>query len=218
MPVNAALRVPYNIPGSNYWQWVNIYTRLSQERILFLNQPLTTDVANSLISAMLYLDSDDQSKPIYLYINSLGDPVLAGMANEMAGMMSVTAALAVYDTMQHIKSEVVTICMGQAVGMAALILSCGKKGKRASLPHSSIALTQFRSRSRGQATDIQINAQQVLDKRAIVLDIFARNTGQPVEKIAKDAERIFYMSAQEAKEYGLIDIVVANTKQLAATS
>lgn len=206
--------MPYNLPGSNYWQWVNIYTRLSQERILFLNQPLTTDLANSLIAAMLYLDSEDPNKPIYLYINSLGDPVLAGMTSEIAGMMSITAGLAIYDSMQHIKSEVVTICLGQAVSMAAVILSSGTKGKRVSLPHSSIALTQFRSRVQGQATDIQINAKEVFDKKAIVMGILAQNTGQSVEKIAKDTERFFYMSAEEAKEYGLIDRVLQSTKDL----
>jgi ATP-dependent Clp protease, protease subunit len=214
MPVDAALRVPYNLPGSNYWQWVSIYTRLSQERILFLNQPLTTDLANSIISALLYLDSDDQSKPIYIYINSLGDPVLAGMTNEIAGMMSITAALAIYDTMQHIKSEVVTICLGQAIGMAALILSSGSKGKRVSLPHAMIALTQFRSRTQGQATDIQVNAQEVLNKKALVLDIFAQNTGQSAAKIGKDTERMFYLTPQEAQEYGLIDRVLESTKDL----
>ncbi len=214
MPVNSALRVPYNIPGSQYWQWVNIYTRLSQERILFLNQPLTIDVANSLITAMLYLDSDDQTKPIYLYINSVGDPVLAGMTNEALGMMSITAGLAIYDSMQQIKSEVVTICLGQAVGMAAVILSSGSKGKRVSLPHASIALTQFRSRMRGQATDIQINAKEVLAKKAVVMEILARNTGQSAEKIAHDTERFFYLNPQEAKEYGLIDRVLESTKDL----
>lgn len=214
MSVNSALRVPYNIPGSSYWQWVNIYTRLSQERILFLNQPLTTDVANSLITALLYLDSEEQNKPIYIYINSLGDPVLAGMTNETLGMMAITAGLAVYDSMQHVKSEIVTICLGQAVSMAALILSSGSKGKRISLPHASIALTQFRSLAQGQATDLQINAKQVLDKKNLILEILAQNTGQSVEKIAKDSERILYMTPEEAKEYGLIDKVLTTSKAL----
>lgn len=213
MPVDSALRVPYNIPGGNQWQWISIYTCMAQERILFLNQPLTTDLANSLISSMLYLDSEDQSKPIYLYINSLGDPVLAGM-DERSGMMSIKACLAIYDTMQYIKSEIVTICLGQAVGMAALILSSGAKGKRVSLPHSNIALTQFRVATQGQATDIQVNAEEVLRKRALILDIFSQNTGQAAEKISKDSERIFYMTPQEAKEYGLIDRVLESSKQL----
>jgi ATP-dependent Clp protease protease subunit len=214
MPVDSALRVPYNIPGSNQWQWVSIGQRMAQERILFLNQPLTTNLANSLISSMLYLESEDHSKPIYLYINSLGDPVLAGMIYETAGMMSIKACLAIYDTMQYIKSEIVTICLGQAVGMAALILSSGAKGKRASLPHANIALTQFIVATQGQATDIQVNAEEVLLKKAVILDIFSQNTGQSAEKISKDSERIFYMTPQEAKEYGLIDRVLDSTKQL----
>ncbi|MFM7364106.1 MAG: ATP-dependent Clp protease proteolytic subunit [Cuspidothrix sp.] len=217
MPVDSALRVPYNIPGSNQWQWVSIGQRMAQERILFLNQPLTTDLANSLISSMLYLESEDHSKPIYLYINSLGDPVLAGMIYETAGMMSIKACLAIYDTMQYIKSEIVTICLGQAVGMAALILSSGAKGKRASLPHANIALTQFRVATEGQATDIQVNAEEVLLKKALILDIFSQNTGQTTEKISKDSERIFYMTPQEAREYGLIDRVLYNTKQLSTS-
>jgi ATP-dependent Clp protease, protease subunit len=213
MPVDSALRVPYNIPGSTQWQWVSISQRMAQERILFLNQPLTTNLANSLVSSMLYLESEDQTKPIYLYINSLGDPVLAGM-DESAGMMSVRACLAIYDTIQYIKSEIVTICLGQAVGMAALILSSGTKGKRASLPHSNIALTQSRVATRGQATDIQVNAEEVLQKEAAIFDIFAQNTGQTAEKISKDSERIFYMTPQEAQEYGLIDRVIQSTKPL----
>lgn len=212
MPVDEILRVPYNVPGSPYWQWINIYTRLNQERILFLNQPLSTGVANSLISALLYLDSQDQTKPIYLYINSLGDPIYAGNANESAGMMAVNAALAVYDTMQHIKSEIVTICMGQAVSMAVLLLSSGTKGKRASLPHTMIALSQPHGGSQGQATDIQINAKEVVQKRLLILDILAKNTGQSTEQIAKDIDRMFYMTPQEAKGYGLIDLVLESPK------
>ena len=213
MAVDSSLKVPYNIPGGNQWQWVSIDQRMAQERILFLNRPLNTTLANSLMSAMLYLESEDQSKPIYLYINSLGDPVLAGM-DETLGMMSIRACLSVYDTIQYIKSEIVTICLGQAVGMAALILSSGTKGKRFSLPHANIALTQFSVATQGQATDIQVNAEEVLQKEKIIFDIFSQNTGQTAEKISKDSERIFYMTPQEAKEYGIIDRVLESTKNL----
>jgi len=203
MPVDDILRVPYNVPGSPYSQWVNIYTRLNQERIIFLSQPITTGLANSLVSSMLYLDSDDQTKPIYLYINSPGDVD--------SGMMSIASGLAIYDTMQHIKSEIITICLGNVAGMATLILTSGTKGKRASLPNASVVLTQPRmSATRGQATDIQISADEVLAKRSLVVEILARNTGQPTEKILKDLDRIIYMTAQEAKDYGLIDRVLEN--------
>jgi ATP-dependent Clp protease protease subunit len=214
MSVDEILRVPYNIPGSPYWQWVNIYTRLSQERIIFLNQPLTLGLANSLVSALLYLDSEDQGKPIYIYINSYGDPVATGMANESAGMMSINAGLSVYDTMQHVKSEIVTVCLGQAIGMSALLLSSGSKGKRGSLPHSMVALNHPLSGTRGQATDILINAEEVLAKRALMLEILARNTGQSVAKLAKDMDRTFYMTPQEALDYGLIDRVLESPKNL----
>jgi ATP-dependent Clp protease, protease subunit len=206
------LYVPYFPPGSQQGQWVDIYTRLNQERILFLNQPLTDGLANSLVSSMLYLDSDDQTKPIYLYINSLGDPVMAGMANVMAGMVSINSGLAIYDTMQHIKSEIVTICLGQAVGMAAVLLAAGSPGKRASLPHSTIVLTHPRNGARGQASDIQINAQEVLSKQNLIHQILSATTGQAVEKIAQDTERTLYMTPQEAKDYGLIDRILQSPK------
>lgn len=211
MPVDSPVRVPYNIPGSQRWQWVNIYTRMSQERILFLTAPLSDGLANALVSSMLYLDSEEQ-KPIYLYINSLGDPVLAGQADEQAGMVSITAGLAVYDTMKYIKSEIVTICMGQAVGMAALLLAAGTPGKRASLPHASIALVHPQSLTQGQATDIELNAKVVLDKQALVTSILSQATGQTQEKINRDMERMFYLSPAEAKDYGLIDRVVESAK------
>jgi ATP-dependent Clp protease protease subunit len=215
--VDEILRVPYNIPGSPYWQWINIYTRLSQERIIFLNQPITAGLANSIISALLYLESEDQTKPIYIYINSLGDPVLAGMTNEGAGMMSVTGGLAIYDTMRHIKSEIVTICLGQAIGMAAVLLACGTKGKRGCLPNSMIALNHPLSGIQGQATDIQINAEEVISKRKLLLEILAQTTGQTVEKLAKDMDRVFYLTPPEALEYGLIDRVIPSTKSPVAS-
>lgn len=210
MSVDGIMRVPYNLPGSRSWQWVNIFTRMSQERILFLNQPLTDGVANSLVSALLYLDSEDQNKPIYLYINSVGDPVMSGQADASAGMISIRAGLAVYDTIAHIKSEVLTICMGTAYGMAAVLLAAGVKGKRAALPHTSIALTHPTTLTRGQATDINLEATEVLAKRKLIQQILANSTGQTAEKIAKDMERMFYLSPAEAKDYGLIDRVIEN--------
>jgi ATP-dependent Clp protease, protease subunit len=214
MPVDGILRVPYNIPGSQNWQWVNIFTRLSQERIIFLNQPLTDGLANSIISALLYLDSEDQTKPIRLYINSLGDPVDAGMANITAGNMSIMAGMAIYDTMQHIKSPVMTICLGQAVGMAAMLLAAGTAGNRVSLPHSTIVLDHPRIGGQGQATDIDITAKEVLSKKALMLEILAQTTGQSIEKIALDTNRTLYMTPHQAQEYGLIDRVLESPKDL----
>lgn len=208
MSVDGILRVPYNLPGSRSWQWVSVYTRMSQERILFINQPLTDGVANSIVSALLYLDSEDNNKPIYLYINSVGDPVMSGRADASAGMVSIRAGLAVYDTLAYIKSEVVTICMGTAYGMSAVLLSSGAKGKRAALPHTSIALTHPPTLTRGQATDIGLEAAQVLEKRRLIQQILANNTGQKVEKVSADMERMFYLSPEAAKEYGLIDRVI----------
>ncbi len=213
MPFGRSLNVPYNIPGSQSWQWVNIYTRLAQERIIFVNQPLTMGLANEVISYMLFLDSQD-NKPIYVYINSIGDPINAGMADVTAGMMSVTAGLAIYDTMKNLKSEVLTIGMGQVVGMATLLLAAGAKGKRASLPHTSIVLTQPQMGTQGQATDIQVGAIQIKLKRQLMLELFAEHTGQTTEKILTDLDRTFYMDAQQAKEYGLIDRIVPSMKAL----
>lgn len=210
MSVDGILRVPYNLPGSRSWQWVSVYTRMSQERILFINQPLTDGVANSIVSSLLYLDSEDNNKPIYLYINSIGDPVMAGRADTSAGMVSIRAGLAVYDTLDYIKSEVITICMGTAYGMAAVLLSAGTKGKRAALPHTTLALTHPATLTRGQATDIELEAEEVLEKRKVIQQILANNTGQSTDKIAKDMERMFYLSPKEAKEYGLIDRVISN--------
>jgi len=212
------LFVPYIPRGAQQGQWIDIYTRLNQERILFLNQAVTDGIANSVISALLYLDSEDQTKPIYLYINSLGDPVAAGMASVTAGMVSINAGLAIYDTMQHVKSEIVTICLGQAVGVAAVLLSAGAKGKRASLPHSTIVLSHPRNGTQGQASDIQINAKEVLSKQALILEILAKTTGQPAEAIAQDMQRTFYLNPQQAQEYGLIDRVLQSPKLASLTN
>jgi ATP-dependent Clp protease protease subunit len=208
MAVDQTLRVPYTPPGNTNPQWVNIYARLREERILFINQPITSGLANSIVSALLYLDSEDQTKPISLYINSYGNLMTSESGNDEVGMMTTMAGLAIYDTIQHIKSEVYTIAMGQAIGMATVLLSSGAKGKRASLPHSMIALSHPQAGTRGQATDIQINAKEVLEKQALVLEILAHNTNQIPAKVAKDMERMRYMTPEQAQEYGLIDRVL----------
>jgi ATP-dependent Clp protease, protease subunit len=214
MSIDRILKVPYQLPGTQYWQWINLYTRMSQERIIFLDKPITDGLANSIIASLLYLESVDNTKPIYLYINSLGDPVAAGMGGMELGMMSVMAGLAIYDTLKHIKSEVYTICLGQAMGIATLLLSAGTKGKRASLPHATIGLMPARTGTRGQASDILINAAEVLAKKGTIADVFAETTGQSTEKILQDGERMFYMTAAEAQAYGLIDRVLESTKEV----
>ena len=211
MSVDGVLRVPYQVRGSQNWQWINIYTRLSQERIIFLNQPVSMGLANSVISALLYLDSEDQGKPINLYINSMGDPVTAGMADAFSGMAGVTATLAILDTMQHIKSEITTICMGQCFGVATVLLSAGTPGKRVSLPHAMITLAQPKAATQGQATDIQINAGEVIAKRQLMMEVLSRNTGQSLEKLTQDMDRTFYLTPQEAMEYGIIDRVLGDS-------
>lgn len=217
MSVDRILKVPYNIPGSQSWQWINIFTRMSQERIIFLNQPITDGFANNTIAALLYLESVDNTKPIYLYINSLGDPVAAGMAGVELGMVSVMAGLAIYDTLKHIKSDIYTICVGQAMGIATLLLAAGTAGKRASLPNATIGLMPNRAGTRGQASDIAVNAAQVLAKKTNTIDLLAELTGQSAVKIEQDSERMFYMTAAEAKTYGLIDRILESPKDLPHT-
>jgi len=170
-----------------------------RERIIFLSEEVDDNIANAIVAYLLYLDSDDQNKPIYLYINSPGG--------------SVTAGMAIYDTMQHIKSEVVTICVGLAASMGAFLLAAGSKGKRLALPHARIMIHQPLGGSRGQATDIEIEAREILRIRGLLNEILAERTGQPLEKIEKDTDRDYFMSAQEAKDYGLIDQVIENVTQ-----
>lgn len=193
MPIGVP-SVPYRLPGSAYEQWINIYERLFRERIIFLSEEVDDGIANAIVAYLLYLDSDDQSKPIYLYINSPGG--------------SVTAGMAIYDTMRHIKSEVVTICVGLAASMGSFLLAGGTKGKRLALPHSRIMIHQPSGGTRGQATDIEIEAREILRIRHQLNQIYAENTGQPLEKIERDMDRDFFMSAAEARDYGLIDRVI----------
>jgi len=199
MPIGTP-SVPYRLPGSQYERWVDIYTRLGVERILFLGSEVNDAVANALVAQMLYLDSEDSSKPIYLYINSPGG--------------SVTAGLAIYDTMQYVKSDVVTICVGLAASMGAFLLGAGTKGKRLALPHSRIMIHQpLGGTSRRQASDIEIEAKEILRIKDMLNHSMAEMTGQPFAKIEKDTDRDYFLSAAEAKEYGLIDRVIAHPSE-----
>jgi ATP-dependent Clp protease, protease subunit len=193
MPIGVP-SVPYRLPGSSYEQWISLYERLFRERIIFLSEEVDDGIANAIVAYLLYLDSEDQTKPIYLYINSPGG--------------SVTAGMAIYDTMQHIKSEVVTICVGMAASMGAFLLAAGGKGKRLALPHARIMIHQPLGGSRGQASDIEIEAKEILRIRQQLDRILADRTDQPLDKIQKDTDRDFFMSAEEAKDYGLIDKVI----------
>jgi ATP-dependent Clp protease, protease subunit len=196
---------------------------LLKERIVYLGLPLFSsddvkrrvgmDVTELIIAQLLYLQFDDPEKPIRFYINSTGTSWYDGDA-----IGYETEAFAICDTLQYIKPPVHTICLGQALGTAAMILSSGAKGFRASLPHATIVLNQPRTGAQGQATDIQIRAQEVLSNKRATLEILSRNTGQSVEKIAKDTDRMLYMTPAEAKEYGLIDIVLESSKDIAMPS
>lgn len=172
----------------------DIYSRLLRERIVFLGQEVTSDSANLIVAQMLFLEAEDPEKDIYLYINSPGG--------------SVTAGLGIYDTMNHIRPDVCTICVGLAASMGAFLLAAGKKGKRMSLPNSRIMIHQPLGGAQGQATDIEIQAKEILYLKDLLNQSLAENTGQPLEKIIADTERDFFMSPQEAMEYGLIDQVI----------
>lgn len=176
---------------------------LLNERIVYLGMPLVSAVSELIIAELLYLQYQDPDKPIRIYINSTGTSRYDG---EPVGFE--TEAFAICDTMNYIKPPIHTICIGSAMGMAAMLLSAGTKGSRASLPNASIVLHQPKSYARGQATDIQIRAKEVLANKATMIDILSRNTGQATEKIAKDMDRLLYMTPYEARDYGLIDRVL----------
>ena len=199
MPIGTP-SVPYRLPGSQMERWVDIYTRLGVERILFLGSEVNDGIANSLVAQMLYLDSEDSSKPIYLYINSPGG--------------SVTAGLAIYDTIQYVKSEVVTICVGLAASMGAFLLAAGTKGKRVALPHSRIMIHQpLGGTSRRQASDIEIEAREILRMKEMLNRSLSDMSGQSFEKIEEDTDRDYFLSAEEAKDYGLIDRVISHPNE-----
>jgi ATP-dependent Clp protease protease subunit len=202
------LLIPQVIERSNQTSVVgyDIYSRLLKDRIIFVGGyegEVTTDSANVLIAQLLYLDAEDPGKEINLYINSPG------------GM--VTAGLAVYDTMQYVKAPITTICIGMAMSFGAVLLTAGTKGRRFALPQARIMIHQPLIGGEGlsgQATDIDVENREMQKTKRILNEILARHTGQPVEKIEKDSERNFYMSAEEAKEYGLVDEVIASRKQI----
>lgn len=187
-------KVAYRIPGAPNAEWVDIYNRLYRERIIFIGKEIDDKLANEVIGVLLYLDSEDSNKPIYLYINSAGGSVIAG--------------LSIYDTMQHIKSPVITINVGLAASMASFLLAAGEKGKRIALPHSRTMIHQAMGGAQGQAEDIKVEAQQILQIHENIVRMYSRVTGQEEDTIRKDLMRDNFMSAEEAKEYGLIDQVI----------
>ncbi len=172
----------------------DIFSRLLEDRIIFIGTPINSEIANLVIAQLLYLEREDKEKDIDLYINSPGG--------------EVTSGLAIYDTMQFIKPDVSTICIGQAASIAAVLLAGGAKGKRFALPYSRILIHQPWGQVYGQATDIKIQAEEILRIKQIIHEILAKHTGQTVERIERDTERDYYMSAEEAKEYGLIDNII----------
>jgi len=193
MPIGVP-KVAYRVPGSQGADWVDIYNRLYRERIIFLGSEIDDELANQIIGVMLYLDSEDSDKPIYLYINCPGGSVISG--------------LAIFDCMQHIKSEVITINLGLSASMASFILAAGSKGKRLALPSSRIMIHQPMGGAQGQAEDIKVEARQVMRIRDNLVKMYSMMTGQTQDQITKDLDRDNFMSAQEAADYGLIDRVL----------
>jgi len=182
----------------------DIYSRLLKDRIIFLGLPINDAVANLVIAQMLFLEAEDPDRDIFLYINSPGGVISSGMA--------------IYDTMRYIAPDVATICMGQAASMAAVLLAAGKKGKRSALPHARVMIHQPSGASEGQAASIEIYTKEILKMRDQLNDILAEHTGQPVKKIARDTDRDYFMSADESKEYGIIDNIFTNRTNLPAKS
>ncbi len=197
--INNQYLIPTVLEKTQYGERAyDIYSRLLKDRIIFLGGPINDAVANLVVAQLLFLEHEDPKKDIKLYINSPGGSVVSGMA--------------IYDTMQFVKPEVSTICVGMAASMAAVILTAGAKGKRFALPNSEILIHQVMGGAEGQASDIEITAKQILKMKAKLNTILAKHTSQKVEKIEKDADRDYYMSASEAKEYGLIDDMIKSSR------
>jgi len=187
--------IPTVIEKSNYGERAyDIYSRLLKERIIFLGDVVTDSLANTIIAQLLFLESEDDKKDIKIYINSPGG--------------SVTAGLAIYDTMNYVKPDIMTICVGMAASMGAVLLSSGTKGKRIVLPNSEVMLHQVMGGAEGQATDIKIRAERILKIKERLNKILANNTGQSLKKIETDTDRDYFMSAEEAKKYGLVDKII----------
>ncbi len=187
--------IPTVIEKSQYGERAyDIYSRLLKERIIFLGGPVNDAVANNVIAQLLFLEHEDSKKDIKLYLNTPGG--------------SVTAGMAIYDTMQYVKPDVITMCVGMAASMGAVLLAAGKKGKRFTLPNSEILLHQVMGGAEGQAIEVEITARHIIKIKDNLNQILAKHTGQPIGKIEKDTDRDFYMTAAEAKEYGLVDQIV----------
>ncbi|MGB0563154.1 MAG: ATP-dependent Clp protease proteolytic subunit [Spirulinaceae cyanobacterium] len=216
-----AVQAPYRGDAYTRTPPPDLPSLLLKERIVYLGLPLVSsdeyknqlgvDVTELIIAQLLFLQFDDPEKPIYMYINSTGTSWYGG---DSIGFE--TEAFAICDTMNYIKPPIYTICLGQAMGTAAMILSAGTKGFRASLPHASIIMHQPRQGAQGQASDIQIRAKEVIANKKAVLNIFAQNTGQTIERLEKDTDRMLYMTPEQAKEYGLIDKILESSKDLPA--
>ena len=188
--------IPIVIEQSNRGERAyDIYSRLLKDRIIFMGEQVQDSMANTVIAQMLFLESEDPDKDINLYINSPGG--------------SVTAGLAIYDTMQYIKPDIATICMGQATSMGALLLAAGAKGKRYALPHARVMIHQPLGGVQGQATDIDIQAKEILKIKELIHNILVKHTGQTLEKIRQDTERDYFMDAEEAMGYGIVDRIIS---------
>ena len=193
MPIGIP-KVAYKMPGSRGGEWVDIYQRLTRERIIFMGSEIDDEMANQIIGVLLYLDNENPNQPIYLYINCPGGSVISG--------------LAIYDTIQHIKSEVVTVNLGLAASMASFLLCAGSRGRRFALPHSRVMIHQPMGGAQGQAEDIRVEASQIMRIRNNLVKMYSLMTGQTSEQIVIDLDRDNFMSAEQALAYGLIDEIV----------
>jgi ATP-dependent Clp protease protease subunit len=192
---------PFVIEQTRYGERsYDIFSRLLRDNIVFVGMPIDDRVANTVIAQLLFLDAQDPERDIYLYINSPGGYVASG--------------LAIYDTMQYIRANVHTVCMGQAASMAAVLLAAGTKGKRSALPHARVMIHQPAGGTEGQATDLEIYAKEIVYMRERLVDILATHTGQDAERIRRDSDRNFFMSAEEAKAYGVIDQVITRKLEI----